>query len=219
MDTYCCSNDTSSKSYPSEWYAFDAGRARFYVLDATWSNSNVGDADLYENDYDAHWTSSRAEYQWLANDLASHPRSVSFAFFHFPMYADNAHETSDPWLTGSSHLEGLLGRYGVDIVFNGHAHIYQRNRASATGMPVSYVTGGGGGRLAPVSDCSSIDQYAIGWSYSSGTHGSDCGSAPRPSTIDRVFHFLLVTVSGTQVTVTPTDELGRTFDVKSYSFG
>jgi hypothetical protein len=28
-----------------------------------------------------------------------------------------------------------------------------------------------------------------------------------------------VTVSGTQVTVTPTDELGRTFDVKAYSFG
>jgi hypothetical protein len=26
-------------------------------------------------------------------------------------------------------------------------------------------------------------------------------------------------VSGTQVTVTPTDELGRTFDVKTYSFG
>ena len=219
MDTYCCSNGTSSKSYPSEWYAFDAGRARFYVLDATWSNANVGDADLYENDDDAHWTSSRAEYQWLANDLASHPRTVSFAFFHFPMYADNANETSDPWLTGSSRLEGLLGRYGVDIVFNGHAHIYQRNRASATGMPVSYVTGGGGGKLAPVYRCSSIDQYAIGWSYSSSTHGSACGTASRPTTIDRVFHFLLVTVSGTQVTVTPTDELGRTFDVKSYSFG
>ena len=219
MDTYCCSNGTSSKSYPSEWYAFDAGRARFYVLDATWSNANVGDADLYENDDDAHWTSSRAEYQWLANDLASHPRTVSFAFFHFPMYADNANETSDPWLTGSSRLEGLLGRYGVDIVFNGHAHIYQRNRASATGMPVSYVTGGGGGKLAPVNRCSSIDEYAIGWSYSSSTHGSACGTASRPTTIDRVFHFLLVTVSGTQVTVTPTDELGRTFDVKSYSFG
>ena len=179
MDTYCCFNGTSSKSYPSEWYAFDAGRARFYVLEATWSNANVGDADLYENDYDNHWTSSRAEYQWLANDLATHPRSVSFAFLHFPLYSDNATEVSDTWLTGSSHLEGLLGRYGVDIVFNGHAHIYQRNRASAAGMPVSYVTGGGGGRLEPVSRCSSIDQYAIGWSYSSSTHGSSCGAATR----------------------------------------
>jgi hypothetical protein len=33
-----------------------------------------------------------------------------------------------------------------------------------------------------------------------------------------VYHFLLVTVDGTQVTVTPTDELGRTFDVQTYDF-
>ena len=218
-ETYCCFNDTDPRSYPSTWYAFDAGPARFYVLEASWSNSNVGDADLYENDYDAHWTSSRAEYQWLADDLATHPRSMSFAFFHFPMYSDNTSETSDTWLTGSSRLEGLLANYGVDIVFNGHAHIYQRNRASATGRPVSYVTGGGGAPLQTVKKCTSIDQYAIGWTNSSAVHGSACGSAPRPTTADRVFHFLLVSVNGSQVTVTPTDELGRTFDVKSYTFG
>jgi chitodextrinase len=34
-----------------------------------------------------------------------------------------------------------------------------------------------------------------------------------------VFHFLLVTVDGSTVTVTPTDELGRTFDVQTYRFG
>ena len=33
-DTYCCLNGTTSKSYPSAWYAFDAGVARFYVLHA-----------------------------------------------------------------------------------------------------------------------------------------------------------------------------------------
>src|SRR5205823_4558214 len=64
-----------------------------------------------------------------------------------------------------------------------------------------------------------FDLYAIGWSYSSSTHGSACGSAPRPATIDRVFHFLLVTVNGSQVTVTPTDELGRTFDVQTFNLG
>ncbi len=85
-------------------------------------------------------------------------------------------------------------------------------------MPVAYVTGGGGAPLEPVSRCTNV-AYAIGWSYSSSTHGSICGSAPRPATIDRVFHFLLVTVNGSQVTVTPTDELGRTFDVRSYTFG
>ena len=218
MEQYCCPNGSDAVTYPSSWYAFNAGGARFYVLEAAWGNSNVGDGDIYSNDYEAHWTTSRAEFQWLQNDLQSHAREVSFAFFHFPLYADNPTEGSDPWLHGSGHLEEMLGRHGVDIVFNGHAHIYQRNEASAPGMPISYVTGGGGAHLESVSDCDPIDQYAIGWSYSSSTHGSACGAAPRPTSIDQVFHFLLVTVDGTTVTVTPTDELGRTFDVQTYDF-
>jgi hypothetical protein len=36
--------------------------------------------------------------------------------------------------------------------------------------------------------------------------------------VTQVFHFLLVTVNGTQVTVAPTDERGRTFDVQTYTF-
>jgi hypothetical protein len=218
MEQYCCPNNSDPATYPSAWYAFNAGGARFYVLEAAWGNSNVGSGSIYANDYQAHWTSTRPEYQWLKHDLETHPHKVSFAFFHFPLYADNASETSDPYLHGKGHLEELLGNHGVDVVFNGHAHIYERNRRSAPGMPVSYVTGGGGAHLEPVSGCDAIDQYAIGWSYSSSTHGSSCGSAPRPGTIDRVFHFLLVTVRGTTVTVRPTDELGRTFDVRTYDF-
>ena len=218
MDTYCCANGTSSKSYPSMWYAFDAGPARFYVLEASWANSNVGSTNLYDNDYDAHWLPSSPEYQWLAADLAAHPTAMKFAFFHFPLYSANSTEASDTFLSGPDHLEGLLADHGVDLVFNGHAHIYDRNLPSANEMPVAYVTGGGGAPLEPVSRCTNV-AYAIGWSYSSSTHGSSCGSAPRPTTIDRVFHFLLITVNGSQVTVTPTDELGRAFDARTYSFG
>ena len=108
MDTYCCANGTSSKSYPSMWYAFDAGQARFYVLTASWSNANVGSTNLYDNDYDAHWLPSSPEYQWLAADLASHSTSLKFAFFHFPLYSANSTEASDTSLSGTSHLEGLL---------------------------------------------------------------------------------------------------------------
>ena len=219
MDTYCCANGTASASYPSMWYAFDAGGARFYVLEATWANSNVGSTDLYDNDYDAHWTTSSAEYQWLAADLAAHPGQLKFAFFHFPMYSANATEASDPLLEGSTHLEGLLGRNGVAIAFSGHAHTYARTQPSASGMPISYVTGGGGATLEPVSRCGAPIVAAIGWSYSSSTHGSACGSLSAPASIDRVFHFLLVTVDGSTVTVAPTDELGRTFDVQTYRFG
>ena len=214
MQTYCCTNGTKSKSYPSAWYAFDAGPARFYILDAAWADSNVGSTNIYDNDYDNHWTATSAEYKWLAQDLAAHPGGLKFAFFHFPLHSPNSTETSDTLLSGPGHLEGLLGSNGVDIVFNGHAHTYAR--ATPSGLPVSYVTGGGGARLEPATRCGAPIAAALGWSYSSSTHGSSCGSLARPTTIDRVFHFLLVTVNGSTVTVAPTDELGRTFDVQTY---
>jgi hypothetical protein len=87
-------------------------------------------------------------------------------------------------------------------------------------MPVSYVTGGGGAKLEPATVCGAPIAAALGWSYSSSTHGSSCGSLARPTSIDHVFHYLLVTVTGgTKVTVAPTDEQGRTFDVQTYTFG
>ena len=60
MHRYCCVNHTDPAYYPTAWYAFDAGRARFYVLQAAWPNGNNGTADMYRNDHDVHWTTSSA---------------------------------------------------------------------------------------------------------------------------------------------------------------
>ena len=223
-ETYCCLNGTVSSNYPSAWYAFDAGVARFYVLEASWSDLNIGSASPYENDYDYHWRPSTDEYQWLAQDLAAHPTGLKFAFWHYPLYSDNSTETSDTFLQGASRLEGLLSSYGVNIGFNGHAHIYQRNVPSGANGLITYVTGGGGAKVEPIGagiGCSATDAYGIGWSYSANGGaggGYACGSAPVPTSLTQVFHFLLVTVNGTQVRVAPTDEMGRTFDVQIYNF-
>jgi uncharacterized repeat protein (TIGR01451 family) len=218
-ETYCCLNGTQSKTYGSAWYAFNAGTARFYVLQAAWSDTNVGTANQYKNDYDYHWTPTSAEYQWLANDLAAHPSELKFAFFHYPMYSDNKQNASDQFLQGRQSLEGLLSANGVDVVFNGHAHLYQRNRKAHPDSLVTYVTGGGGATLAPIGPtCSFNDAYGIGWSNST-SKGSACGAASRPTSRDQVFHFLKVSVNGAQVTVTPIDSLGRSFDEVTYDFG
>jgi hypothetical protein len=220
MEPYCCVNGTNPDDYPSIWYAFDAGNARFYVLDAAWDDANLGTGSSYANDYAAHWTPSSPEYQWLEQDLMTHPSLLKFAFWHYPLYSDQSVDTSDPFLQGSASLEGLLSRYGVNIAFTGHAHIYQRNLRNGPNSLISYVTGGGGADLEPIGalGCSAVDAYGIGWSYSTGGEGSACGSAPVPTSITQVYHYLLVSVNGLQVTVAPTDELGRTFDVQTYNF-
>jgi hypothetical protein len=213
----CCANGTKPGTYPRAWYAFDAGPARFYVLSAAWASGNVGDADIYENDYDAHWRQSSPQYRWLRRDLRRHRSRLKLAFFHHPLYADNVSEGSDPFLRGPDSLEGLLGRYGVAIAFSGHAHIYQRNVKPHPGSLITYVTGGGGASPGSVSRCSEVDAYAIGWSRSRG-RGSACGAASPPTSMAQVLHFLKVTIRGSTVKVTPTDSLGRTFDVRTHRF-
>lgn len=216
-DVSCCVNQTASANYASEWYAFDAGPARFYVLDSAWSDSNVGNGSPYANDAAAHFAPGTPEYEWLQNDLQTHPSQLKFAFSHFPFYADNPTEGSDPFLQGPDNLEGLLGRYGVNIVFNGHGHFYQRNLPSGPEMPVTYVTGGGGGTLEPIGPCTPNDAYGIGWSPTK-LKGSACGGAAPPTAASQVFHFLKVTVTGSTVTVAPTDSLGNVFDQQTYTF-
>lgn len=208
----------SSGRYSSsgEWYAFDYGVARFYVLTAIGTGSDT-DA-RYKNDYDTHWAPGMPERTWLTNDLATHRgTALKFALFHYPLYSDNATEKTDPYLDGSASLEGLLATYGVNIVFNGHAHIYERNRPQIGGSPMlSYVEGASGAYpTEPINRCSAFDAYAIGWSSS----GASSCNAPKPASRASFFSFLMVAVNGNRVTVTPTDSTGRTFDVQTYTFG
>ncbi len=200
-DTYCCTGTlgTTSKSYPSGWYAFDWGNTRFYILDGAWGDSTgayLGDRQGHFNGPVAGCAICGAELTWLTNDLAGHPAAHKFAFWHYPLYADSSSQGSDGFLGGPQNLEGVLASYGVNIVFNGHAHFYERNYPQIAGSPMlSYVTGGGGDPLGGVSGHSSFDAYA-----------------------KAIYHYLRVTVNGSSVTVTPIDENGAVFDAQTYSF-
>ena len=122
-------------------------------------------------------TPGTPEYQWLLADLQSHPSGLKFAFSHYPFYSDDKSQGSDTFLQGPSSLEGLLAQYGVNIAFNGHSHVYERNFPSAPGYPVTYITGGGGGTLEPIGPCHAFDAYGLGWSPTR-LKGTSCGAAP-----------------------------------------
>ena len=96
---------------------------------------------------------------------------------------------------GSSSLEGLLAQYGVNVAFNGHSHVYERNIASAPGNPITYITGGGGATLEPIGPCHAFDAFGLGWSPTK-LKGTSCGGAPAPTSATQVFHFIKVTVVG-----------------------
>ena len=220
--------DLQETSYPSDWYAFSSGNIRFYILDGSWTDANVGtpagsacpytaggiNCKIYQVDADAHFLAGDEEYQWLADDLHAHPGGIKLAFFHFPLRSDNATQDSDVYL--QQNLEPLLAQNGVGIAFSGHAHDYERNTTAGPNTILSYVTGGGGGAIQPVAGkgCSPWDAYAIGWSYSAGK-GSKCGSATAPASDAQAYHFLKVTVSGNTVTVHPINAAGQEFALQN----
>lgn len=116
-----------------EWYSFDCGDAHFVVLDS--------------NDWAAgHFDEEAA---WLRADLAANQAyrdgnaaARTFVAFHHPPYSSDARHPG-----GWTDLRDLWGpifeEYGVDMVFNGHVHAYQRYVVNG----VQYVVSAPGGGL------------------------------------------------------------------------
>jgi len=63
------------------------------------------------------------QLEWFEKELAGSGSDWKIAFFHHPTYASGMHG-SDTILNG--HLEPLFVKHGVNVVFTGHEHFYER---------------------------------------------------------------------------------------------
>ncbi len=153
----------NESSGTKRYYSFDYAHAHFVALDTN-STLAIGSA----------------QRMWLEQDLAMTTKPWKFVFFHHPPYSAGFQSNG----TGRSLLQDprvrrnlapLFELYGVDIVFSGHAHSYERtfpisqDRAADETQepiytdpsgPIYIVTGGGGGFLTEL-DASSLNAQAI----------------------------------------------------------
>jgi hypothetical protein len=95
-----------------------------------------------------------AQWSWLKQDLAAHPTRCTLAYFHAPYRASTAVHGGAPEL---AHLWAQLVAGGVDLVLNGHNHLYERlkpmrttGNVDLTGAPWTIVAGTGGRSIHPV---------------------------------------------------------------------
>lgn len=104
----------------------------------------------------ADWSPRSRQREWLAADLASIDRARTpwlIVGMHAPWYSSNtAHLDEVDGMRRS--LEPLLIEHGVDAVFVGHVHAYERvarvaKRARSPSGPVHIVIGDGGNREGP----------------------------------------------------------------------
>ena len=116
-------NPGSTKRY----YSFDWGDAHFVALDS----------ELYYND---KGSSAERQRVFLERDLISTRKRWKIAFLHRSPYGSSRHGGDE---MVRYDLEPLFAKYGVDLVFAGHDHVYER---TVPIRGVTYVVSGGGGR-------------------------------------------------------------------------
>lgn len=145
------------------WYSFNWGPVHFVMLD----------------------TQRRNEVQasWLRADLEANTRPWTIAVLHKPPYSSGSHGSD---LAVRRRFQPVMAELGVDLVFAGHEHNYERI------LPIDgvthIITGGGGRGTRPV--------------------GSDSFTAFSM----RVAHFVHVEADANTLTLHAIDASGQEFD-------
>ena len=115
-DAYICPKAAEAGGLPSgkeAYYSFDYGKVHFIVLDS--------------HDLDRRPTGAMA--QWLKADLEKTKAEWLIAYFHHPPYTKGSHDSDkeEQLIEMREHIMPILESGGVDIVFTGHSHIYERS--------------------------------------------------------------------------------------------
>ena len=95
------------------YYSYDRGSWHIIVLNSSSDCPSSGIA----------CTSTSAQGQWLAADLAAHSNTCTLAYWHHPLVSSSTSGFTD---TAVRPLFQALYNGGADIVLNGHQHNYER---------------------------------------------------------------------------------------------
>ncbi len=107
-----------------QWYSVNSNGIHFIILD---SNKSLAIGS--------------SQYIWLENDLKNIGEKIKFTavIFHHPPFNTGMHDEDEQGLKNS--IVPLFEQYGVDVVFNGHDHNYERSLSNN----IYYIVTGGGG--------------------------------------------------------------------------
>lgn len=124
----------ASAALPGQgWYAYDLGAWRIYAL-----NSNCDEI--------GGCGPGSPQLDWLAADLAGHPRACALAYWHHPRFSSGRHGDAP----SMAETWAVLEAEGTDVVLAGHDHTYERlaplgsDGALNPDGPRSFVVGTGG---------------------------------------------------------------------------
>ena len=104
------------------YYSHTEGDVRFFALDSTYM--------------------SPEQRRWVEEELNKSNHKWKIAYMHHPMYSSGERHGPVPALRAA--LEPLFAKHGVDVVFAGQEHFYERMRPQGG---ITYVIQGGAANL------------------------------------------------------------------------
>ena len=105
-----------------QYYAYTKSNVRFFALDSNYMTPQ--------------------QLAWLEKELQNSGTDWKICYFHHPLYSSGAYHGSSVELR--LLLEPLFIKYGVQVVFSGHEHIYERVKPQ---HGINYFTEGCSGEL------------------------------------------------------------------------
>jgi hypothetical protein len=104
------------------YYTHGTGDVEFFVLDSTYMTPQ--------------------QLDWLEDELEGSDAKWKIPYMHHPMYSSGEKHGSERDL--QELVEPLFVKHGVDVVFAGHEHFYERLKPQ---KGIFYITQGGGAKL------------------------------------------------------------------------
>jgi hypothetical protein len=155
---------------------FNMGGQRYY----TYVRANVRFFALDSNTLDP------TQRAWIENALKESRDEWKICYFHHPLYSDGGRHGSEVELRVV--LEPLFVKYGVNVVFSGHDHVYERLKPQ---KGIDYFVSGAGGQLRK---------------------GNLKPSAITAAAFDQDQSFMLVEVDGAELAFQTISRAGATVD-------
>jgi 3',5'-cyclic AMP phosphodiesterase CpdA len=149
-----------------KYYTFTSGNARFFALDSNFMDPK--------------------QLEWLEKELSGSKSEWKIAFFHHPLYSSGERHGSE--LDLRAVLEPLFLKHGVDVVFSGHEHFYERLKPQ---KGIHYFVSGAAGKLRK---------------------GNIARTTMTAKGFDTDYSFMLVEIVGDQMYFEVISRAGRTVD-------
>ena len=143
------------------------GGARFFALDSNYMSDK--------------------QLAWLEKELAASGSEWKIAFFHHPIYSSGEKHGSNEELRAL--VEPLFVKHGVDVVFTGHEHFYERLKPQ---KGITYFVSGAAAKLRRGNIEENSPMTAKGY--------------------DQGYTFMIVEIAGDEMHFQTLDDNGKTID-------